>query len=143
MFRPLLADERFAMLYDVQRAAQITDGCDLDNLYIIAERAEGLKSAVLLPPPLLNGNEIISLGAKAGPQVGEISRRLYLLQLDNAITTKEAGRRCVKQAWRPINFHSNHRLNIYLIRNPFAFIPYHLCCLSVRLLHYLLRLIFL
>ncbi len=97
VFRPLLADERFGMLFDVQRAWQRTQGRELENLQIISERAAKLKGTVLLPPPLLNGSEIIALGAQLGPQVGSLCRKLYEQQLDGIITTKQQAEDAIKE----------------------------------------------
>jgi poly(A) polymerase len=94
--RPLLADERFEMLFDVQRASQIVDQKPLDNLEQIARRAQEFAGLELLPPPLLSGNDIIDLGAKKGPQIGRIIRKLYQYQLDEIIKTKDQAISAVK-----------------------------------------------
>jgi len=95
--RPLLADKHFEMIFDVQKASQTVDGSPLDNLDIISQRAQKLTSIELMPPPLLDGNEIIDIGAKKGPQIGEICRKLYKKQLDEIIKTKEQAVEAVKK----------------------------------------------
>lgn len=95
--RPLLADKRFAMLFDIQRACQLTQGLGVENLELITERAQKLKDTVLLPPPLLNGNEIMSLGAENGPQIGNLCRKLYQQQLDEIIKTKDQAVAAIKK----------------------------------------------
>ena len=97
MLRPLLADKHFKMIFDVQRASQTVDGSSLENLDIISQRAQKLTSIELMPPPLLDGNEIIDIGAKKGPQIGEICRKLYKKQLDEVIKTKEQAIEAVKK----------------------------------------------
>jgi len=97
VLKPLLADERFEMMFDVQRAFQSAAGQGLENLQTISQRAEKLKGTVLLPPPLLNGNEIIALGAQPGPKVGSLCRKLYEQQLDGIITTKDQAAAAIQQ----------------------------------------------
>ena len=94
--RPLLADKRFAMLFDIQRGCQLSESKSTENLELIMQRAEKLKDTVLLPPPLLNGNEIIELGAPNGPQIGKLCRKLYQNQLDEIIKTKNEAISAIK-----------------------------------------------
>jgi poly(A) polymerase len=97
VLRPLLADERFDTLFDIRKAMQIVEGVSLDNLQTIRERACKLKGIELMPPPLLDGNEIIELGAQRGPQVGSIYRKLYSRQLDEMIQSKDQAIEAVKE----------------------------------------------
>ncbi len=94
--RPLLADERFDMAFDIQHAYQRVKGIDTGNLDKISRRAEKFKTGELMPEPLLNGNEIIALGAEKGPRIGELCRRLYNCQLNGEITTKDQAIEAVK-----------------------------------------------
>ena len=40
------------------------------------------------PAPLLNGHDLIRLGAQPGPMVGQLAEELYLAQLENHVRTK-------------------------------------------------------
>lgn len=53
------------------------------------ERAERLGVEHEPPPPLLRGRDLIALGMAPGPQMGEILRAVYDLQLDGTLTTHE------------------------------------------------------
>jgi poly(A) polymerase len=97
LLRPLLADERFAMLFDIQRAVQTVENKSLANLEKIEERAAKLKDTVLMPPPLLNGKDVIELGVTGGPQIGKLLRKLYENQLDEIIKTRNQAITAVKK----------------------------------------------
>jgi tRNA nucleotidyltransferase (CCA-adding enzyme) len=52
-------------------------------------RARALNVEQGAPAPLLLGRHLLDLGLKPGPQMGEILRRVYELQLDGKVTTLE------------------------------------------------------
>ncbi|MCD4830915.1 MAG: CCA tRNA nucleotidyltransferase [Anaerohalosphaeraceae bacterium] len=83
----LLVEPCFEDLYVLQRAIQKTSGQSTLALTAIRKRANALSGTELKPTPLLDGNQLIALGAKPGPQVGRIARRLYTEQLGEKITT--------------------------------------------------------
>jgi len=41
------------------------------------------------PPPLLMGRHLLDMGLKPGPQIGEITRAVYMMQLSGEVTTLE------------------------------------------------------
>jgi len=55
-----------------------------------------LGSEAIAPPRLLNGHDLIRLGATAGPMVGRLAEELYLAQLENEVKTKSEAQAWVK-----------------------------------------------
>lgn len=53
------------------------------------ERVRRLGVEIAAPPPLLQGRHVLALGLPAGPRVGEITRAVYELQLDDRVLTLE------------------------------------------------------
>jgi hypothetical protein len=52
-----------------------------------------------LPPPLLTGADLISLGYAPGPAMGEILRFVRDQQLDGALADKDEAVRRVRERW--------------------------------------------
>ncbi len=48
-----------------------------------------LEAEGVAPPPLVNGDDLIAMGGRPGPQMGRLLRRLYDLQLQGELTTRE------------------------------------------------------
>ncbi|MBM4104053.1 MAG: CCA tRNA nucleotidyltransferase [Planctomycetes bacterium] len=83
----LAATPYFWDLYDFQAAIQKARGESLAALAKIKKRVMALKGKNLCPKPLLDGNELIVLGAVPGPMVGRLGREMYVAQLAEEIST--------------------------------------------------------
>ncbi len=92
----LLAGGYFEDLYLLHRAMQKTRKQNCSTLKTIRRRANALAGTNIQPRPLLDGNEIIALGARAGPQVGRIGRKLYTAQLNEKIATVTQAKKMVR-----------------------------------------------
>jgi poly(A) polymerase len=86
----------FEDLYLLQKAIQKSAGKSISHLLAIRKRVNALAGIELKPKPLLNGYELIELGAKPGPQVGVVSKELYIAQLSEKISTKTQAVKWVK-----------------------------------------------
>jgi poly(A) polymerase len=61
-------------------------------------RALAIDKEHIRPAPLLNGHELIALGAAPGPMVGQLAQELYIIQLEEQLhTPQEAASWC--KAW--------------------------------------------
>lgn len=85
----IISEPYFEDLYSLQKAIQKVGSKSISALAAVLKRAKVLAGKELRPKPLLNGHEIIHLGAAAGPQVGLVSKELYIEQLSERITTKQ------------------------------------------------------
>ena len=85
-------------LYDFQAAIQKARGESMAGLTKIKKRAMALKGKNLCPKPLLDGHELIALGAVPGPMVGRLSREMYVAQLAEQISTAAQARAWV-ESW--------------------------------------------
>lgn len=92
----IISEPYFEDLYSLQKAIQKADGKSLSALLTVRRRADALAGSQLRPKPLLNGHELIQLGAEPGPQVGHVGRELYIEQLSENITTKQQAINWVK-----------------------------------------------
>jgi poly(A) polymerase len=94
--KKLMARPYFLDLYELQRAIQRAEKKPVSALIKIKKRARALMGENLTPTPLLNGHELITLGAIPGPQVGELAEELYVEQLSGNLHTPHQAREWVK-----------------------------------------------
>lgn len=66
----------------------------LENL---SKRIKDLGDAELQPKPLLNGHDLIRLGAVPGPALGQLSQELYIAQLEGKLHNSEQAEQWVKK----------------------------------------------
>ena len=65
-----LAEPYFEDLYELQKAIQKTKRDSIGPLIILRRRTNALGDIELKPNPLLNGHDLIRLGAVPGPALG-------------------------------------------------------------------------
>jgi tRNA nucleotidyltransferase (CCA-adding enzyme) len=94
-FRRLARKCELDLLYRVARADSLGRNADWvprENWYDAAAqdwfiaRARELEVAEAPPNPILLGRHLLGLGMKPGPQMGEVTRAIYEMQLDGRVT---------------------------------------------------------
>ena len=87
--KKLLAQPYFWDLYELERATQKArdDREALAVLGRLRRRVRSLRGVDVKPKPLLNGHDLIRLGARPGPQVGQLAEELYIAQLEGHLHT--------------------------------------------------------
>ncbi|MCP4709147.1 MAG: hypothetical protein GY869_11020, partial [Planctomycetes bacterium] len=92
-----LAEPLFESLIQLTRcylkARQLSDS----PLRRLRRQINELGNEPIAPPRLLDGHELIRLGARPSPTVGQLTEELYLAQLENQVKTKSAARKWVTQ----------------------------------------------
>ncbi|MDH4201753.1 MAG: CCA tRNA nucleotidyltransferase [Phycisphaerae bacterium] len=86
----LLHEPYFWDLLTFQTAIQNAKNASTDTLETIQQRAEAMPEEAIRPKPLLNGHELIALGAAAGPMVGQLAQEMYIAQLEGQLKNKQA-----------------------------------------------------
>ncbi|MBS1807011.1 MAG: HD domain-containing protein [Acidobacteria bacterium] len=88
-FRRLAQRVEPDLLYRVARADCLGRTGDFkpDAMEWFIARARELSVVEKAPPPILLGRHVLSLGLKPGPQVGQITKAVYELQLDGQVVT--------------------------------------------------------
>ncbi len=79
----------FSDLRKLQKAIQKAGSKSTSSLGVIDRRLKALAGIELRPKPLLNGYELIRLGAVAGPQVGLLAQELYIEQLCERVNSAD------------------------------------------------------
>jgi len=88
--KKLLAEPYFWDLYELERAVQKAAGdkTALTALSRLRRRVRELRGVNVKPKALLNGHDLIRLGAAPGPQVGQLAEELYIAQLEGDLHNK-------------------------------------------------------
>ena len=81
------ADPYFEDLYELQKAIQKAERRSIAALVNLRRRIKSLGDIELKPKPLLNGYDLMKLGAVPGPALGQLARELYITQLEGIVQT--------------------------------------------------------
>jgi len=92
--RPTIADE-----LELHRIDCLASHGNIDNFYFVKDRLAAFAQEVIKPAPLLRGADLLGLGYRPGPKMGEILREVYDLQLDETIRTRDEAVEYVKSRW--------------------------------------------
>lgn len=84
MARPHFSDE-----LELHRVDCASSHGMLDNHEFLLQKREEFANEPLIPPPLVNGRDILALGWKPGPKIGEILEALQTRQLEGSLTNRE------------------------------------------------------
>ena len=98
--KKLLAQPYFWDLYELQRAIQKSKGDgrkSIAALITLRKRICALGDVELQPEPLLNGHNLIRLGAVPGPALGQLAEEMYIAQLEGDLHTSKQARQWAKK----------------------------------------------
>jgi poly(A) polymerase len=93
-----VSEPYFQDLFELQRAIQRAERKSTTALANLRKRIKALKDVELKPKPLLNGHEMIQLGAVPGPALGQLAEEMYVAQLEGILQTAQQARQWV-QKW--------------------------------------------
>jgi poly(A) polymerase len=98
--KKLLAQPYFWDLYELERAAHkaVGDKAALSRLARLRRRVGTLRGVEVKPKPLLNGHDLMHLGAVSGPALGQLTEELYVAQLEGHVQTPDEARQWA-QSW--------------------------------------------
>ena len=99
----LIHEPYFGDLITFQKAIQTAKGEDAQIVEAVRERALAIDPARVRPEPLLNGHDLMELGAPSGPILGQLAQELYIAQLEEKLHTKQEA-----EHWAQ-NWLNNHR----------------------------------
>ncbi len=86
-----LAEPCFRDLYELERAIQKAAASEtgLAHLIDLRRRIRDLGDVDVKPRPLLNGHDLMRLGAMPGPSLGQLAEELYIAQLEGEVASRE------------------------------------------------------
>ncbi|MCK5845717.1 MAG: CCA tRNA nucleotidyltransferase, partial [Victivallales bacterium] len=91
--RRLIADPTFRLQLELHRIDCAASHGKMGNYLLLIDKIREIRDEPKLPPPLLTGKDLIAMGFKPGPRIGELLRELMDMQLEGAIATPENARR--------------------------------------------------
>ena len=94
--RLIVSEPYFLDLYELQKSINKAEGKSISTLIRLKKRINQLGDIELRPKPLLDGHELMKLGAAAGPSLGRLAQEMYIAQLENTIKTKSQAAQWVK-----------------------------------------------
>ncbi len=94
--RRMLMRETFPLELDLHRLDCLGSHRLLDHYEFMLEQARELAAQPHILPPLLTGEDLMALGVKPGPRMGELLAELREKQLQDELKTGEEGREWVR-----------------------------------------------
>ena len=89
--KKILAEPYFRDLFELQKTIQkatIGGRKSLSALIKLRKRIKALGDVELRPKPLLNGHDMIRLGAVPGPVLGQLAEEMYVAQLEGILQSR-------------------------------------------------------
>ncbi len=105
--KKLLAEPHFSDLYALERAIQkaTVGNQGVAPLINLRRRIRDLGGIEVKPKPLLDGHDLMHLGAVPGPLLGQLVEELYVAQLEGEVRTREQAQQWAQhwlQRHRPV-----------------------------------------
>jgi poly(A) polymerase len=96
--KKLLAEPYFRDLYELERAIQkaTVGNKGVAPLIKLRRRIRDLGGVEVKPKPLLDGHDLMRIGAVPGPLLGELVEELYVAQLEGEVRTREQAQQWAK-----------------------------------------------
>ena len=85
-----MAGPHFADELELHRVDCASSHGMLDNYEFLLKKREEFANEPLIPPPLVHGRDVLALGWKPGPKIGEILEAVETRQLEGMLTSREA-----------------------------------------------------
>lgn len=92
MARPTFADELELHRVDCESSHGM-----MDNYDFLRQKREEFANEPIIPPPLVRGDDLLALGLKPGPKIGEILEAVETRQLEGALRDREEALEWVKE----------------------------------------------
>jgi tRNA nucleotidyltransferase/poly(A) polymerase len=87
--RRFMARDNFPLELELHRVDCLSSHGDLENFEFLLQKEKEFQNEPLIPPPLVNGHDLISLGLSPGPRFGEILEKVQTAQLEGEIRSRE------------------------------------------------------
>lgn len=96
--RRMVSAPTFPIELELHRLDCLASHGALDNYAFLTAFHEKLRSEPVLPPPWIDGHDVMRLGAAEGPEVGRWKRAAYDAQLEGRFPDREAALRWLAEA---------------------------------------------
>jgi len=96
--RRFMARPHFGIELELHRLDCAGSHRDLDNYQFLVNKAAEFSQEPLIPAPLVRGGDLISMGLKPGPRIGELLEAVQTAQLEGEIKTRAEAIEWLKKA---------------------------------------------
>jgi len=86
--RRFMARPHFGIELELHRVDCAGSHGDLGNYKFLVHKASEFAQEPLIPPPLVRGDDLISMGLKPGKRIGELLEAVQTAQLEGEVTTR-------------------------------------------------------
>ncbi|WP_321476994.1 CCA tRNA nucleotidyltransferase [uncultured Paludibaculum sp.] len=100
-FKRFVRQPGFDELLELHRLDLLASESPLNNHEAVRKRLASLPEEQLRPAPLLTGRDLIDLGYRPGPAMGEMLRAVEEQQLEEKLHTREEAIAYVRRVWAP------------------------------------------
>ncbi|HWB60255.1 MAG TPA: HD domain-containing protein, partial [Chthoniobacteraceae bacterium] len=73
----------------------------LDNYDFLLQKKEEFSNEPLIPPPLVSGHDLLGMGWKPGPAIGQILEAVQTRQLEGTLATRDEALEWVRTEFKP------------------------------------------
>lgn len=87
--RRFMARPNFEIELELHRVDCAGSHGDLENHQFLVNKASEFAREPLIPPPLIRGDDLIALGLKPGPRMGQLLEAIQTAQLEGEVRTRE------------------------------------------------------
>jgi tRNA nucleotidyltransferase/poly(A) polymerase len=95
--RRFMARENFGLELELHRVDCLSSHGDLENFEFLLQKEKEFENEPLIPPPLVNGHDLIALGLTPGPRFREILEKVQTAQLEGEIHLRDEALALVRQ----------------------------------------------
>jgi poly(A) polymerase len=86
--RRFMARPHFEIELELHRIDCAGSHGDLENYQFLVRKSSEFAQEPLIPPPLVRGDDLISMGLKPGPKIGELLEAVQTAQLEGEVATR-------------------------------------------------------
>lgn len=97
--KKMFLKDTFETELELHRLDCVASHNDLKIYKFLKKKYEAFKKRPILPKPILNGHEIMTLGFKEGPIIGKIQKQMIDLQLEGKIKSKGKAKEWILKKW--------------------------------------------
>ena len=87
--RRFMARPNFEVELELHRVDCAGSHGDLENYRFLVDKATEFAQEPLIPPRLIRGDDLIALGLKPGPRIGQLLEAIQTAQLEGEVTTRD------------------------------------------------------
>jgi putative nucleotidyltransferase with HDIG domain len=84
-----MARSNFDLEMGLHRVDCLSSHGELDNHAFLKDKSEEFSRAPLIPVPLVRGDDLLALGLKPGPRIGELLEAVQTAQLEGDLSSRE------------------------------------------------------